>query len=146
IRLMPHGLPGVETRLPVTYSLMVDESLQGVEQFVSVFSTNPARLNGLVGKGAIAPWFDADIVAIAPTRHRQVDAALLHMAPDFSPFESHDPRGWPQMVISGGKVVVDNNGFTDPGPIGRILSQQRFSESASWPQTGMPRDLPSSNE
>ncbi|MFJ6415371.1 amidohydrolase family protein [Paeniglutamicibacter sp. NPDC091659] len=138
IRLMPHGLPGVETRLPVTFSHMVDENLEGLERFVSVFSTAPARLNALRGKGAIAPGFDADVVLIDPTVRKQVAGADLHMGTDFTPFEGITLRGWPHTVLRSGTVVLDRKGFTDPGAVGRVLAQEPFSEALRWPALGAP--------
>ena len=139
LRFMPHGLPGVETRLPVAYTHMVDGELNGLENFVSAFATAPARLNGLVGKGSIAPGFDADLVLIDPSAQRAVDGTALHMGTDFSPFEGMELRGWPQLVLSGGQVVLDEQGFHDPGPVGRLLAQARYSEAVAWPPQGQPR-------
>lgn len=138
LRMMPHGLPGVETRLPVTYTHMVGEDLSGLENFVSVFATAPARLNGLVGKGSIAPGFDADLVLIDPAAMRAVDGTALRMGTDFSPFEGMELRGWPETVLSRGTVVLDAEGFTDPGAVGRLLPQARYSEAVNWPPLGQP--------
>src|SRR6478752_7381572 len=52
IRQMPHGLPGVETRMPVTFTAMVSPEGHGIERFVEVFAAGPARINALPGKGA----------------------------------------------------------------------------------------------
>jgi dihydropyrimidinase len=128
VRLMPNGLPGVETRLPVTWTTLVVEAGMPVERFVAMFSTNPARLNGLAGKGVIAPGADADIVVIDPAVRREVRAADLHMPTDYSPYEGRQLAGWPSVVISAGRVVVDEAGFHDPGPVGRPLHSQPMGE------------------
>ena len=128
VRLMPNGLPGVETRLPVTWTTLVVEAGMPVERFVAVFSTNPARLNGLAGKGVIAPGADADIVVIDPKVRREVRATDLHMPTDYSPYEGRQLAGWPSVVISAGRVVVDQAGFHDPGPVGRALHSQPMAE------------------
>ncbi|GAA1942273.1 dihydropyrimidinase [Brevibacterium antiquum] len=138
LRLMPHGLPGVETRLPVTYSHMVEGDLSGLESFVAAFATFPARINGLRGKGSIAPGFDADVVLIDPEEFREVAVEDLHMGTDFSPFERMNLRGWPHVVISGGTVVFQEGQFIDPGPVGRFLKQHPFSEATAWPELGLP--------
>ncbi|MER5391919.1 amidohydrolase family protein [Saccharopolyspora sp. NPDC002686] len=127
IRFMPHGLPGVETRLPVSFTHMVAEDLTGLENFVSVFAAEPARLNGLEGKGAVEAGRDADLVVIDPGHQAAVDGSALHMGTDFSPFEGMALRGWPQTVIAAGRVVVDSDGVHDPGPVGRFLQQRPFS-------------------
>jgi len=127
IRRMPHGLPGVETRLPVSYTKLVNELEMPLERFVSTFSTEPARINGLQFKGAIKEGMDADIVLIDPVQTRAVTSAQLHMGTDFSPFEGMDLHGWPQAVISNGRLVVCEGEFEDPGPTGRYLHRQSMA-------------------
>jgi dihydropyrimidinase len=121
VRVMPNGLPGVETRLPVAFTRLVAEDGMPVERFVAMFATNPARLNGLTGKGMIGVGADADIVVLDPVARRTAAAADLHMQSDYTPYEGHQLTGWAEMVISGGRVVLDADGFHDPGPIGRAL-------------------------
>ncbi|MFE4543421.1 dihydroorotase family protein [Arthrobacter sp. NPDC056727] len=133
IRQMPHGLPGVETRMPVTFTTMVSPEGHGIERFVEVFSAGPARINALRGKGVIAPGFDADLVLVDPAEARTVSGAALHMGTDFSPFEGKSLRGWPQLVVSAGRIVLDDNGFHDPGPVGRFLKRDGFRESLEAP-------------
>jgi dihydropyrimidinase len=133
IRQMPHGLPGVETRMPVTFTTMVSPDGDGIERFVEVFSAGPARINALPGKGVIAPGFDADLVLVDPAEVRSVSGTALHMGTDFSPFEGQDLRGWPQLVVSAGRIVLDENGFHDPGPVGRFLKRRGFRETLAAP-------------
>ena len=118
---MPNGLPGVETRLPVAFTQLVEHGGMSLERFVAMFATNPARLNGLPLKGSITPGADADLVVLDPARRRTATASHLHMATDYTPYEGRELTGWPSMVISGGRVVVDEDGFHDPGPVGRAL-------------------------
>jgi dihydropyrimidinase len=133
IRQMPHGLPGVETRMPVTFTTMVSPDGGGAERFVEVFSAGPARINALPGKGAVAPGFDADLVLVDPAELRTVTGTALHMGTDFSPFEGKTLRGWPQLVVSAGRIVLDDNGFHDPGPVGRFIKRQGFRETLRAP-------------
>ena len=128
VREMPNGLPGVETRLPVSYTQLVARGGMSVERFVAMFATNPARLNGLDGKGVIAPGADADVVVIDPSAYRPARATGLHMASDYTPYEGVELTGWPTTVVSGGRVVVHDNGFYDPGPVGRALHSSALPE------------------
>jgi dihydropyrimidinase len=121
VRVMPNGLPGVETRLPVTFTKLVVEGGMPVERFVGMFSTNPARLNGLSGKGVIAPGADADLVLIDPAARRTATDRDLHMQTDYTPYEGRELAGWASTVVSAGRVVLDEEGFHDPGPVGRPL-------------------------
>jgi dihydropyrimidinase len=137
IRLMPHGLPGVETRMPTTFTTLVEQAgypaaatdPELLQRFVDVFSAAPARINALAGKGAVAVGMDADVVVLDPHERRTVDGVALHMGTDFSPFDGRTLQGWPEVVVSGGRVVLDGHGFHDPGPVGRLLRQQGFRES-----------------
>ena len=128
VRLMPNGLPGVETRLPVAWTTLVVDGGMPVERFVAMFATNPARLNGLAGKGVIAPGADADLVVLDPATRRKAHAADLHMPTDYTPYEGADLAGWPTVVVAGGRVVVDADGFHDPGPVGRPLHSQPMAD------------------
>lgn len=125
---MPNGLPGVETRLPVSFTRLVAEGGMPVERFVAMFATNPARLNGLRGKGVITPGADADLTVIDAAAYRAARAADLHMATDYTPYEGRELTGWPTTVVSGGRVVVDADGFHDPGSAGRRLNSEQLPE------------------
>lgn len=142
VRAMPHGLPGVETRMPVTFTALRTAAGDGsgildamrpglIERFVDLFSAAPARLNALPGKGAIAPGHDADLVVFNPSESRVVDGGALHMGTDFSPFHGRALTGWPQVVVSQGRVVVDEAGFHDPGPVGSFIRRGGYHEFQS---------------
>ncbi|MGN8025531.1 dihydroorotase [Microbacterium sp. 22242] len=133
IRQMPHGLPGVETRMPsaftaLTEGLPITDAL--LERFVGLFAAAPARINALPGKGRIEVGCDADLVVFDPAEERRVDGTALHMGTDFSPFDGKTLRGWPQVVVAAGRTVLDENGFHDPGPVGRFLARGPLSSSA----------------
>jgi dihydropyrimidinase len=64
---------------------------------------------------------DADIVVLDPVVRRTAAAADLHMQSDYTPYEGHQLTGWAEIVISGGRVVLDADGFQDPGPVGSAL-------------------------
>ena len=130
VRAMPHGLPGVETRMPVTFTAMTSAGAS-VEEFVEAFSAGPARINAVPGKGRIAKGFDADLVIFDPSDERAVDGAALHMGTDFSPFDGKALTGWPAVVISAGRVVLDGAGFHDPGAAGRFISREGFRQHQS---------------
>jgi dihydropyrimidinase len=136
IRAMPHGLPGVETRMPVTFTtLMTDPARNSVEDFVEVFSAGPARINAVPGKGTIAEGFDADLVIFDPLETRVVDGRYLHMGTDFSPFDGMQLTGWPAVVVSAGQIVLDSEGFHDPGPVGRFVARNGFREHTTAQDT-----------
>jgi dihydropyrimidinase len=50
------------------------------------------------------------------------------MGTDFSPFDGRPLTGWPAVVVSAGRVVLDQGGFHDPGPVGRFVPRLGFRE------------------
>jgi dihydropyrimidinase len=122
VRAMPNGLPGVETRLPVTWDAYVSSGRIGPERFVELIATNPARLNGLYPrKGTIAPGSDADVTILDPRLARPVRASDLHMQTDYTPYEGRTVTGWPTTVVARGVIVLDDGKLLDPGPVGKFL-------------------------
>lgn len=128
-RQMPNGMPGVETRIPASYTALVQNAGLSLERFVALTSTNAARLNGLEGKGTITVGADADLYTINPDYSRNADIHDLHMATDYTPYQGMSLYGWPQVVVAGGRVVLDEEGFHDPGEVGRFLETQPLSDT-----------------
>lgn len=121
---VPNGLPGVETRLSAAHQALVVEGGMALEDLVALVSTTPARLNGLRNKGVVAPGADADLVVLDQDLTRTPTADSLHMRTDWTPFEDVPLTGWPVVVVSAGRVVLDRDGFHDPGPVGRFIRAQ----------------------
>jgi dihydropyrimidinase len=125
VRMMPNGLPGVETRLPVLFSEFVATGLITPERFVAVTSANPARLNGLYPrKGVIAAGSDADIIIVDPEPSGAIDIARLHMATDYTPYQGLPVRGRVDTVIVRGRPVIVSGVLIDPEPRGRSLAAE----------------------
>jgi dihydropyrimidinase len=122
---VPNGVPGVETRLP----LLLGEGVLGgrfdVQRFVELTATNPARLYGLYPrKGTIAVGSDADLVVwdlYAPGEERTLDAAMLHSACDYTPYEGRKLRCWPALTLVRGRTVWRDGRFTGQAGDGRFL-------------------------
>ncbi len=133
VRLMPHGLPGVETRMPAAFTALVIDNELSLEKFVDLFAATPARINGLATKGVIAVGYDADLVLFDPKTKRTVTEGVLHQGTDFSPFDGITLQGWPSTVIFAGRVVLDEGTFIDPGPIGGYRHRTRSTRSGTGP-------------
>ncbi|ETS75377.1 hypothetical protein PFICI_12321 [Pestalotiopsis fici W106-1] len=112
-RVVPNGLPGMETRLPLLFDRTFDPSRPGggfgddkirisLPRFVELTSTNPAKLYGLGHrKGSLAPGFDADIVI---------------WYPEETPLVSQSEADGPQSISSSrqtgggrGKITITNS-------------------------------------
>ncbi len=64
-----NGLPGLETRLPLLFDAMVSKGRLGLEKFVELTATAPAKIYNLhPRKGSIAIGADADIAIWDPLR------------------------------------------------------------------------------
>jgi dihydropyrimidinase len=132
VRVMPNGLPGVETRLPVIFSEYVVRRGLPVTRFVELTAANPARANGIYPrKGTLLPGADADLALWDPARRWTLTAGELHMATDYTPYEGTEVTGRPVTVIVGGRVVVHGGALADPAPGGRHLAARRLSLTPS---------------
>ncbi|MCW2701457.1 MAG: Dihydropyrimidinase [Blastococcus sp.] len=122
VRIMPNGLPGVETRVPVIWDAFVASGRITPQRFVALMSANPARLNGIYPrKGTIAPGSDADLLLLDPSDTRVIRAQDMHMETDYSPYEGREVTGWPSVVVSRGRVVMEDRRLHDPGAVGVFL-------------------------
>jgi dihydropyrimidinase len=105
---VPNGIPGVETRLPILFSEGVVKGRITLEQFVSLTSTNHAKMYGLYPKkGSIAVGADADLVVWDPKRKETIRQAILHHGSDYTPWEGFEVTGWPAKTILRGTLVYD---------------------------------------
>lgn len=134
VRMMPHGLPGVETRMPAAFTALVIHNELSLERFVDLFATAPARINGLTTKGVIDVGYDADLVLFDPNTKRTVNEDVLHQGTDFSPFDGITLQGWPSTVICAGRIVLEEGTFIDPGPVGGYRRRTRSSKPGVYPE------------
>jgi dihydropyrimidinase len=116
-RWVPNGIPGVETRLPLLFSGVVDGRID-LDRFVELTATNPARMYGLYPrKGVIAVGSDADVVLWNTDAPRTVANTDLHHDCDYTPYEGIAVPAWPETVVSRGEVVAEKGTLT--GTAGR---------------------------
>ncbi|RYE60967.1 MAG: dihydropyrimidinase, partial [Hyphomicrobiales bacterium] len=121
---MANGVPGLELRLPLLFSEGFLKGRMDIHQFVALTATNHARLYGLAPrKGAIAVGADADIALWNPERETAISAAALHDQVGYTPYEGRTIRGWPEVVLNRGRVVVDETGLRVARGSGRFLAR-----------------------
>ena len=117
------GNTGVEPRLAVMYTQMVEQRGWSLEKFVELTSSNAARIMGMYPqKGAIAIGADADITVLDPSARRTVRKEDLHES-DYTPWEGHEVAVWPRTTILRGKVMVDNGEFFGEPTDGKYLKR-----------------------
>jgi dihydropyrimidinase len=125
---IPNGGPGVEHRMSLIYSGGVTAGRFSVNRFVQLVSTAPAKLFGLYPrKGTIAVGSDADLVVFDPNRKHTISAQTHHMRVDYSMFEGIQVTGMPDVVLSRGNVIVENNKFLGRAGAGEFLLRSTYS-------------------
>lgn len=121
---MANGVPGLELRLPLLFSEGVMAGRISMQEFVALTATNHAAMYGLAGrKGTIAVGVDADIGIWNPDREVSVTASMLHDRVGYTPYEGRKLKGWPEIVISRGRVVVENNTLNAERGSGQFLKR-----------------------
>jgi dihydropyrimidinase len=121
---VPGGLPGVEARLALIFTLGVVTGRLSLSQWVDRCCSGPARMHGLRTKGQIAPGFDADLVIFDPNRDVVLTADTLHERVDWTPYEGLRLQGWPKTTICCGRVVVQDGMFVAEPGRGRFVARQ----------------------
>ena len=125
---IPNGVPGIETRLYLMYTAGVLGGKIGLNKFVDLVATTPAKLFGLYPeKGAVAVGADADLVLFDPEATHVLSAGALHQRVDYTPYEGFKATGKVATVLSRGEVVAENGLFTGRAGSGRFLRRRRFS-------------------
>jgi dihydropyrimidinase len=125
---IPNGGPGIEHRLSLIYSGGVAAGRFSANRFVDLVATTPARLFGLYPrKGAIEVGADADLVIFNPARRHTISAASHHMRVDYSLYEGLEVTGVPEVVICGGRAVVEGGAFHGTPGAGQFLARGAYS-------------------
>ena len=108
---IPNGAPGVENRMSLVFTGGVVQGRFSLNRFVELTSTAAAKTFGMFPrKGTIAVGSDADIVIFDPNRKETISIHrphTHHMKCDYSAYEGTEVTGWSEIVISRGRVVVD---------------------------------------
>src|SRR5207302_6855780 len=118
------GNSGVEPRLSLMYTHIVEKQGRSLADFTGLVSTNAAKIMGLYPrKGALAVGSDADIVLLDPRAGRVLRAAELHET-DYTPWEGHAVGAWPSTTILRGKVMVEKGNFLAAPSDGQFLPRK----------------------
>ncbi len=127
---IPNGGPGVENRMSLVYNGGVVGGRLSVNKFVDLTSTAAAKLFGMFPKkGTIAVGSDADIVIFNPDRRETISVDnphTHHMNVDYNAFEGIEVQGISEIVISRGRVVVEDNVWHGRAGGGNFLKRGLF--------------------
>lgn len=119
-----NGCAGIEARLPVLFTLGVEEGRLSLQRFAEVFSTWPARIFGFGDrKGRIAPGYDADLVVIDPQTRRTMSPALDYGDIGYTVYDGMELTGFATATVYRGRVVVRDGSFLGERGQGRYLKR-----------------------
>jgi dihydropyrimidinase len=128
-RKIPNGLPGVEDRVDLMHDGGVVGGRMTKERWVDIISAAPARMFGLAGrKGVVAAGADADLVVYDPKRQHTISAKSHHMDVDYSCYEGRPVTGGSDVVLSRGRVVVENGTWKGEKGWGKFLKRKTARE------------------
>ena len=121
---IPNGMPGVEPRMEVLFDGGVNEGRIGVNRFVEITATTPAKMFGLYPqKGTIAVGADADIVIFDPNEKHIISVDNQHMRVDYSAYEGLEVTGKVKCVLTRGRIIVENGEYLGKPGDGRYLKR-----------------------
>jgi allantoinase len=125
-----HGLPGIETMLPLLLDL-VNQGVLKLERLVALVCEHPARLFGLAPrKGFLRPGADGDATLVDTSQATVLDKKELVGSAGWTPYEGRRLRGRVvRTIVRGTTVAVD----------GRPVAARGFGRFVR--RTGSPRDL-----
>jgi dihydropyrimidinase len=122
---IPNGLPAVGDRLPILWTYGVGTGHITPNQFVSLTSTNPAKIFGLYPqKGSLLPGADADIVIWDAQRTLTYGVEFAKHRTDYNLFEGWKLTGFPEKVFLRGQLIVDGEKWLGKPGMGRFLKRQ----------------------
>jgi len=129
---MANGVPGLELRMPLLFSEGVLKGRIDIHQFVRLTASNHADLYGLgPRKGRIAVGADADLALWNPDRETRIAYENLHDQVGYTPYEGRVIRGWPEVVVSRGRVIVEDGRLHAERGSGQYL--RREAPTLAWP-------------
>ena len=101
----PSGMPGVQTMLPVLLTFASQGRLD-LKTIAKMLCERPASIYGMVGKGHIAPGFDADLTLVDVSDTYEFTRAMVQSKCGWSPYEGERLTGRVHSTIVGGQIVV----------------------------------------
>lgn len=104
IDLVPFGIVGLETLLPLCIEALVEPALLTWPQLIALLTTGPARVLGWKDRGTLSPGVDADVTVIDPDARWTIDPAAFHSKSRNTPFGGRTVKGRATTVIVAGEV------------------------------------------
>jgi dihydropyrimidinase len=124
LEAMP-GYPILQTHLSAILTQGYHKRGVDLETILTKATANPAKIFGLYPqKGTIAVGSDADLVILDLDREETVKSEDLYSYGDFSLYEGKTLKGWPGVVVKGGKIAFKDGAITVEPGIGNYLRRE----------------------
>ncbi|HEY0174182.1 MAG TPA: dihydroorotase [Pyrinomonadaceae bacterium] len=104
------GITGLETAVGLALDRLVHGGLVTLERLVELFSTNPARIFRLEGRGTLRPGAFGDVTVLDPDLGWTFDASRSRSKSRNTPFGGRTFRGAAVATIVGGRLVYVREG------------------------------------
>jgi dihydroorotase len=103
LNLVPFGIAGLETMLPVCVKSLIEPGHLGWGELIPKLTLGPARVLDIL-KGTLSPGADADVTLIDPDCEWTIDPAAFKSKSSNTPFGGWSVRGRAHTVIVDGCV------------------------------------------
>lgn len=101
----PFGITGLETAIGLTFEKLVHPGIIDLVRLVEMFSSNPAKIFGLEGRGTLKVGSIADVTIIDPDLEWTYKVSETKSKSKNSPFDGWTFRGAAVATIVGGRIV-----------------------------------------
>lgn len=118
---IPPGVPGVQERMEVLWSLAVCTGVMDACRMVACTSSTPAKLLNIYPcKGRIAVGSDADLCIMDPRKSQQYKLSNRVTKADLTVYEEMVVAASVVAVVKSGRVVV-SEGVVEPATVGKLI-------------------------
>ena len=99
------GITGLETAVGLALDRLVHGGIITLERLVELFSTNPARIFRLEGRGTLRPGAWGDVTVLDTELRWTFDASRSRSKSRNTPFDGWTFQGAPVATVVGGRIV-----------------------------------------